>query len=157
MMDCTAARRRMLEADPADLAPGAGSELAAHLATCASCRVAAAAILTGERGLRDWLAASAPPGDTAAAVERAARQARARRRMRSRLTGAAGALAAAAVAAGLLLLPRAPTPPSASPAARAAGAPGFSVTAPPGRDLIVLHPADSTIVIVWFVPSRRSS
>lgn len=150
-MTCVEARRRMLEADPAELVPGSGTDLGAHLAECASCRAAAAEIVRLERGLAEWLAAQRPRLPDEAALARAA--ATARRRSRRRRLAGAGLLAAAA-AALLLFRPARRIEPSPSPARSASG---FSVTAPPGRDLVVLQPADTNIVIVWYVTSRRSS
>ena len=154
-MDCTAARRAMLEADPAELASGAGTELGRHLASCAACRVAAADILAAERGLEEWLAAARPRGDAAEAVARAA--AAARRRTWVRRTGTAGSLLAAAAAAVLLLLPH--EPPPAAPALGAAlpEAGRFSVTASPSRDVVVMHTSNPKIIVVWYLPSRRTS
>jgi anti-sigma factor RsiW len=154
-MNCTEARAAMLEADLADLAPGAGSELAAHLDACAECRTAAARIVSAEHALALRLAAASPRMEQSLAVARAA--AAARRRARIRRLGVSGTLAAAAVAAGLLLLPAGRGPSPSVPAPARATPAGFSVTASPGQSLIVLQPADSTILVVWFLSSRRSS
>jgi len=158
MMDCGEARRRMLEADLAELEPSAATELGTHLAACAACRAAAHAIRAAERALADRLDAARPPGDDAEAVRLAAAAATWRRRRAThRRFGAGFALAAAAVA-GLILLPRG-RPRSTAPlaATRAAALPGFSVTAAPGQQVMVLHPADPNIVVVWFFSSRRPS
>ena len=155
-MNCASARSLMLEADLAELAPQAGSELGAHLRSCAACREAAADIRGLEAGLAAWLAAATPRGDDASALARAA--ATARRRVRTRRVVTAGSFAAAAVLAGLLILSprREPTgPPVAPPFAEAAR--GFSVVAPPGHDVMVLQSADPNIVVVWYLPHRRSS
>ena len=154
-MNCTSARRLMLEADPADLTPRTDTDFGAHLATCAACRGAAAEILSLERGLATWLAAQAPRTDASVALAGAA--ATARRRRAVRRVGGTLALAAAAVLAVLVVSPnrRLAGPPlawqPAEPAER------FSVTAPPGRDLVVLQPANPDIVVVWYLPHRRSS
>jgi len=74
-----------------------------------------------------------------------------------RRVGGAATLAAAAVLAGLLLARPERLPPVASPPVGTAAATGFSVTAPPGRELIVLHTTDPKIVVVWYLPIRRSS
>ena len=155
-MNCTSARRLMLEAHLSDLTPQADSELGTHLRSCAACRGAAAEIRGLEAGLAAWLAAATPGTDDASAVARAG--AAARRRARARRIGAALSLAAAAVLAGLLILPqrREPTGPPITPSpAVAAG--GFSVVAPPGQNVMVLQPADPNIVVVWYLPYRRSS
>jgi hypothetical protein len=154
-MNCASARRLMLEADLAELAPQADSALGAHLRSCAACRGAAADIRGLEAGLAAWLRAATPRSDAATAIARAG--ATARRRARTRRAGAVVSLAAAAVLAGLLLLPHRrdlATPPLAP---RPAVAGGFSVVAPPGRDVMVLQPADPNIVVVWYLPYRRSS
>jgi len=154
-MNCAEARDAMLEAELADLSPGSGSELGRHLAECAGCRAAAARIAGAEAALAQRLAAARPRLDESAAIARAA--AAGRRRARVRRVGASGTLAAAAALAALLLLPvhrgPGPEPPPVPPGAPA----GFSVTASPGQGLVVLQPADSTIVVVWYLPSRRSS
>jgi len=154
-VNCTAARRAMLEADPAELAGASASELSRHLESCASCRAAAAEILAAERGLALWLAAARPRGEDAYAVARAA--AVSRRRAWTRREGAVGALLAAAAAVVLLLLPRTPPPAAPSLAVAPAEAGSFSVTAPPGRDVIVMHTSNPKIVVVWYLPSRRAS
>ncbi len=155
-MDCAAARNAMLEAEPSELLAGGASELSRHLATCDRCRATAGEILAAERGLAEWLAAARPALEAAAAVARAAAIARRRAAARRVAWRAAPILAAAAVAA-LLLVPREHQPPIPAPVAPAAPAPGFSVTAPPGRDLVVLHTQNPKIVVVWYVQSRRSS
>ncbi len=154
-MDCSTARRAMLEADPAELSPGPRSELSRHLETCPSCAAAAAEILAAERGLASWLAAAQPRGDAAAAV--ASARTAAERRARRRILGSAGSVLAAAAVAAVLLLPRTEIP-QGTPAASAPGEPvAFSVTAPRGRDVVVMHTADPKIVVVWYLPSRRGS
>lgn len=154
-MNCASARRLMLEADLAELTPQADSELGAHLGSCVACRGAAAEIRGLEDGLAAWLAAATPRPDDASAVARAA--ATARRRARSRRIGAALSLAAAAVLAGLFILPprRELTGPLTVP--RTTAATGFSVVASPGHDVMILQPADPNIVVVWYLPNRRSS
>ena len=153
-MDCTAARHAMLEADPADLSPGAGSELGRHLEGCPACRALAAGILAAERGLGEWLAAERPRAEAAEALARAA--AAARRRSRVRRAGAAGSLLAAAAAVVVLLLPHRPSfPPRPADALTEAGQ--FSVTAAPGTNLVVMHTADPKIIVVWYLPIRRAS
>lgn len=155
-MNCESARRLMLEADLSELTPQADSELGAHLMTCDACRGAAAEIRGIEAGLATWLAAATPRSDDASAVARAGSTAR--RRARARRIGAAVSLAAAAVLAGLLILPQRRNltgPPIEPRPAVAAG--GFSVMASPGHDVMVLQPADSNIVVVWYLPYRRSS
>lgn len=151
-MDCTAARHAMLEAEAEELAGRSGSELSRHVAACDACRAAAAEILAAERGLAEWLRAAGPTDDASSALARARATAQ-RRARRRRVAAGASALAAAALAA-VVLIPRgrAPLPPLAV----APAAPGFTVTAPPGRDVIVMHTSNPKIVVVWYQPSRRS-
>ena len=153
-MDCTAARHAMLEADPADLAPGAGSDLARHLQGCPACRAQAAAILAAERALGEWLAAERPRAEAAEAVARAA--AASRRRSRARRAGAAGSLLAAAAAVVALLLPHRASAPL-EPAAALPENGQFSVTAAPGTNLVVMHTSNPKIIVVWYLPIRRTS
>lgn len=154
-MDCERARSLLLEADIPDLLGELDSELARHLRTCAACRHAADGIRRAELDLAAWLSRAAPRTDESLAIAGAA--AAARRRAAGRRAGAVGGLAAA-VLGGLLLLSRRSEPPGAAltaPEARVAAS--FSVTAPPGREMIVLHTANPKIVVVWYLPSRRSS
>jgi anti-sigma factor RsiW len=145
----------MLEADPAELAAGSASDLSRHLESCAACRATAAEILAAERGLAEWLAAARPRGEDAGAVARAA--AVSQRRNQTRREWAVGALLAAAAALVLLLLPRTPPPAAPSLAVAPLEAGHFSVTAPPGRDVIVMHTSNPEIVVVWYLPFRRTS
>ena len=153
-MDCTSARRAMLETDRSELTGGSGSELSRHLEVCATCRAAAAGILAAERGLAEWLAAARPRAEAADAVARAA--AASRRRAWVRRTGTAGSLLAAA-AIVLLLLPRTRPPLTTPVAAPIPEAGSFSVTAARSRDVIVMHTSNPKIVVVWYLPSRRTS
>jgi len=153
-VDCTAARRAMLEADGSELAGGSGSELGRHLESCAACRAVAAEILAAERGLGEWLAAARPRGEAADAVARVA--AASRRRARARRAGAAGSLLAAAAVAVLLLLPHVHSAAAPSLAAALPEAGHFSVTASPTRDVVVMHTSNPKIIVVWYLPSRRT-
>lgn len=156
MMDCAEARRLLLEGDLPALTAGGDTDLGRHLATCARCRSAAEGIRAAEGALAEWLRARSPGGDAAGAVARAGAEALRRSHARRSL-GAAGAIAAAA-AVVLLLLPRTRLPAPGAPAPRApASARGFSVTAPPGRDVMVLHTGDPRIIVVWFPTIRRTS
>ena len=155
-MDCEHARSLLLEADLPELLGESDSELVRHLRTCAGCRRAADRIRQAERGLAAWISRAAPRTDESLAMAGAA--AAARRRSVGHRHAAAGGVAAAAALAGLLLLSHRSGPPGeavTAPAARIAV--GFSVTAPPGREMIVLHTANPKIVVVWYLPSRRSS
>ena len=154
-MDCTDARRAMLEADPAELSGGSGSDLSGHLESCPACRAAAAAILAAEREMGEWLAAARPRGEGADAVARAA--AASRRRSRARRLGGAGALLAAAAVAAILLLPRTRLPAAATIGAVSPESHAFSVTAAPGSNVVVMHTANPKIIVVWYLPIRRTS
>jgi predicted anti-sigma-YlaC factor YlaD len=153
-VDCTTARSAMLEADPSELTGGSGSELSRHLEVCATCRAAATAVLGADRGLAAWLAEARPRGDAGEAVARAATVAR--RRVAVRRLGTAGSLLAAAAVTILLALPRGQAPQGAPVTAALAEAGQFSVTAPPATNLVVMHTSDPKIVIVWYLPSRRT-
>lgn len=156
MIDCVQSRRLLLEVDLAELTPAADTELGRHLATCEGCRSAAAGIQAAEGALGEWLRARAPRAGAAEAL--AGARTAAHRRSRVRRVGATAAMLAAAALGGLLLVPRPvpPAPPFAGPWPAARGS-GFSVTPPPGRAVVVLHPADPRIVVVWYLPTRRSS
>lgn len=155
-MDCERARSLLLEADVPELLAASESELGRHLRTCAACRRRADAIRQAEGDLAAWLARATPRADESAALARAATAAR--RRPVGRRYAAAGGLAAAAALAGLLLLSRRSGPTEEAFITPVVPAPvGFSVTAPAGRELIVLHTANPKIVVVWYLPSRRPS
>ena len=154
-MDCTVARRAMLEADPSELAGLSGSELGRHLESCAACRAVAAGILAAEHEMGAWLAAARPRGDAGEAVARAA--ATAHRRARFRRLGAAGSLLAAAAVAAILLLPRGRLPGAAGVGAMSPESRGFSVTAAPGSNVVVMHTSNPKIIVVWYLPIRRTS
>jgi anti-sigma factor RsiW len=153
-MDCSHARALLLEADLAELDAGRETELGRHLASCATCRAAALAIRAGEARLAARLEAAHPRGDASTAVSLA--RVSARRRARAPRLGIAGAALAAAALAGVLVLPRGRLPGHALSPLPPPG-PTFSVTAPPGREVIVLHTANPKIVVVWFLPTRRTS
>jgi hypothetical protein len=155
MMECDQARRRFLEADLAELTAEADTDLGRHLATCARCRSEAERIRTAEGALGDWLRARTPRGDLAGALARA--RTAARRRSRVRRFGGAAAMLAAAALAGVLLVPTRPPPVPAPHVAEAPSRNGtFFVTAPPGREMVVVHTADPKIVVVWYLPIRRT-
>ena len=150
-MNCETARELLLTADPAELEGSTGSPLADHLRTCPACRAAAEQLLTAHRALRDVLGAgqSANAGDEVvqAAIRSAERRRAAARRIRLGLP-----LAAAAVLAGVLVLRRSPEPPSSPPVRDGGGLPArFAVSAPPGRNVMVLQQPDTShVIVVWF-------
>jgi anti-sigma factor RsiW len=154
-MNCAAARHAILDADLTELTGGSGSELSRHLETCPACRAAAALVVEAERGLAAWLDAARPRGEADQALARAA--AAHRRRARVRRAGAAGSLLAAAAAVVLLLLPHAPPPAAPALGAALPEAGRFSVTASPSRDVVVMHTSNPKIIVVWYLPSRRTS
>jgi hypothetical protein len=145
----------MLEADLAELAAGSTSELGLHLGSCPACRSAAAEVVQAQRALAAWLSEARPRGDAGAAVARAA--AAGRRRAGARRLGVAGSVLAAAAVAALLLLPRRQLPPAALVATALPEAGAFSVSASPGTNLVVMHTSNPKIVVVWYLPSRRTS
>ena len=150
-MNCQTARVLLLTADPAELEASTGSPLADHLRTCPACRAAAEQLLTAQRALREVLRGgqSANAGDEV--VQGAIRSAE-RRRAAARRARLGLPLAAAAVLAGLLVLRHTPDFPVRPDTPDATAVPArFSVTAPPGRNVLVLQPPDtSNVIVVWF-------
>lgn len=144
-MNCRTARSLLLTAEPADLEGRGDTDLSQHLRSCTHCQGLASEILQAMGELRHAL-------EVEAAGVHAARQAiliAQRRRTRGRLFGRLVPLAAAAGLAGLLLVRRGPQiVPGAVPAPAALH--DVSVTAPPGRNLAVLHTDDPNIVVIWF-------
>lgn len=149
-MTCATARTLMLTADPAELAGSTGSDLALHIATCASCRGHVALLLEAQSELARALDA---PGDqdSLGAVRSALAIAR-RRRDDARQRRWTFPLAAAAVLAGLVVIrlggraPVQPSPPAVPPAAGHR----ITVTPPRGRNVAVLQTDNPNVVIIWF-------
>lgn len=150
-MNCETARELLLTADPAELEGSTGSPLADHLRTCPACRAAAEQLLTAQRALRDVLGAGQSTDATDEVVQAAIRSAK-RRRATARRVRLGLPLAAAAVLAGLLVLRHTPEFPLQPNTRNATAVPArFSVTAPPGRNVLVLQPPDtSNVIVVWF-------
>lgn len=150
-MNCETARELLLTADPPELEGSTGSPLADHLRTCPACRAAAEQLLTAQRALRDVLGAGQST-DAADEVVQAAIRSAERRRATARRVRLGLPLAAAAVLAGLLVLRHTPDFPLQPNTRNATAMPArFSVTAPPGRNVLVLQPPDtSNVIVVWF-------
>jgi predicted anti-sigma-YlaC factor YlaD len=150
-MNCDTARELLLVADAADLEGRIDSPLADHLRTCPACRAVAERVLTTQRALSDALGAGQLVGTATDAVQAAIRSAE-QRRAAARRVRLGLPLAAAAVLAGLLVLRRAPEPLSTPPAREAiATRARFSVSAPPGRNVLVLQQPDTShVIVVWF-------
>lgn len=150
-MTCEAARELLLTADPAELEGSTRSPLADHLRTCPACRAAAEQLLTAQWALRDVLGAGQSAHTTDAVVQTAIRSAE-RRRAAARRLRLGLPLAAAAVLVGLLVLRRGPKPLSTPPAHEAFAAQArFSVSVPPGRNVLVLQQPDTShVIVVWF-------
>jgi hypothetical protein len=150
-MNCESARELLLTVDPAELEGRTGSPLADHLRTCADCRVAAERLLTAQWALRDVLG-SGQSAEAAAEAARVAVQSAEQRRWAARRLRLALPLAAAAVLVGLLVLRRTPAPPLGPPVRDAGGVPArFAVSAPPGRNVMVLQQPDTShVIVVWF-------
>lgn len=150
-MTCESTRELLLTADPAELEGSSGSPLADHLRTCPACRAAAERLLTAHQALRDALgagrASAAATEAVQIAIQSAERRRRAARRIRLGLP-----LAAAAVLVGLLVLRRTPEPLLSPPVRDAGGVPArFAVSAPPGRNVMVLQQPDTShVIVVWF-------
>ncbi len=150
-MNCGIARELLLTADPAELEGSTGSPLADHLRTCPSCRAAAEQLLTAHRALLNVLEAG-QSADAANEVVQGAIRSAERRRAAARRAQLGLPLAAAAVLAGVLVLRRTPEPPSSPPVRDAGGVPArFAVSAPPGRNVMVLQQPDTShVIVVWF-------
>ena len=148
-MTCATARTLLLTADPGELAGATGSDLALHIATCASCAARAALLLESQTELVRRLKVE-PPHDAPEVVRSAI--AAARRRAAVRRRGWTVPLAAAAGIAGLIGIHsggRTPFPAAQPVAPRAPG--GFSVIASPGRSVAVLHTDNPNVVIIWYL------
>jgi predicted anti-sigma-YlaC factor YlaD len=150
-MNCESAREQLLTADPAELESRTGSPLSDHLRTCTACRAAAERLLTAQRALHDALGAT----HSSAAVPDAAQVAiwaAERHRAFVRRVQLGVKLAAAAMLAGVLVMRRIPEPPLAPPARVAGAIPArFAVSAPPGRNVLVLQQPDTShVIVVWF-------
>lgn len=150
-MNCKTARELLLTADPAELEGSTGSPLADHLLACPACRAGADHLLTAQRALRDVLGAGQSADATDEVVQGAIRSAE-RRRRAARRVRLGVPLAAAAILAGLLVTRHTPDFPSRPGSRNATAVPArFSVAAPPGRNVLVLQPPDtSNVIVVWF-------
>ncbi len=150
-MECTTARERLLEADPAELRGVGDGELAAHLAGCAGCRGRAAAILAGEAELDAALAGLAAEGAARLPAERPARVIPFRPRRWA--PWALAPLAAAAAAALLWLRPQQALPPTSEAEARAVAQALFRppplVDPGAGRSAAVIQTRNPEITVVW--------
>jgi anti-sigma factor RsiW len=146
-MTCTEALDLLLEAEPHELAGTTDSGLSRHLRDCSTCRTSAARILEAEGVLRQQLAATAPARSVGAAVELAQlRRKRSAWRLLSPLAAAAAAAAAALV--GIVWehqpsLPGVPPQPGARP-------PSLAITAPAGRNVLVMTTDNPDVVVFWF-------
>ena len=145
-MTCTEALELLLEAEPHELARTTDSELSRHLRDCATCRTSAARILEAEGVLRRRLAATAPVRSADDAVELARRR-HVRRRRAWRLLPPLAAAAAALLGIALWRLrpsvPGVPLQPAARP-------PDLVITAPAGRNVLVMTTDNPDVVVFWF-------
>lgn len=150
-MNCATAREYMLTADPAELEGRAAGPLFDHLGACAACRAIAEGLVAAHRELRESLAVE-PAARAAAEVARGAIRSAQRRQLVTRRFRRGVPLAAAAILAGLLVLRRSPEAPFSPPARDAGAVPArFAVTAPPGKNVLVLQQPDtSRVIVVWF-------
>ena len=150
-MNCETARELLLTAAPAELEGSTENPLADHLRTCPACRAAAEQLLSAHRALRDVLGAG-QSADAADEVVQAAIRSAERRRAAAWRVRLGLPLAAAAVLVGLLVLRRTPELPLNPPVRDAGGVPAhFAVSAPPGRNVMVLQQPDTShVIVVWF-------
>ena len=141
----------VLTADSAELEARTGSPLADHLRTCADCRAAVERLRTAHHALRDALGSERSSTPATEAVQ-VAIQAAERRRAAAWRVLLALPLAGAAVLAGVLVLRRTPELPLSPPVRDAGGVPArFAVSAPPGRNVMVLQQPDTShVIVVWF-------
>ncbi len=141
---------RLLEADPLELDGESDSELARHVAVCAECAAAAAAILAARREL-DRALSTRPDFDPGVLVTSALEAPPARK---GRTVPRWVPLLAAAAVAGLLLVPRIDRGPAGPATSGPAGAfmPALrppDVAAPAGTDFAVLGTDDPDITVIW--------
>lgn len=150
-MTCEAARELLLTADPGELEGRTGGPLLDHLRRCSACRAAAERMLAAQRELRQVLEAIPSSRPAAEAARGAIRSAEQRQTVARRVRFGVP-LAAAAVLAGVLVLRRTPAPPLTPPVRDATAVRArFSVTAPPGRNILVLQQPDTShVIVVWF-------
>jgi len=150
-VNCTEARDRLLEADPAELEGRVESELGRHLGACPDCQALADHVLNAQSVLEAALDGIRPGEPVDAALLEVTARAIAARRLRR--WWAAAPLAAAAGVAGLLLfgyggsdMPGEMWQPRPVEAAS-----GVDVEAPPGQDVVVFDIKDRPdVVVVWF-------
>lgn len=157
-IDCDRAFERLLEADPAELAPSGEGELSDHLRECGRCREVADRLLEGQLALDRSLSEMAPRLGAEEALIRARATAR-RRSRRGQVRRWAAPLAAAAVLAGLLIT-RGPGPQEStresgpSPLVRAEPLPVVPmeplVEAPADRNVMVFETGDRSAKVIWF-------
>ncbi len=141
-MTCDAARELLLEADLRAVEPA----LQAHLDGCADCRALVEHLRAAERRLAGDIARLTPPTNSVLAVQRAAADSRRRRRVRRGM--GISTLAAAAGLAAVFFATRQPALPGVVPVV-AAHVP-LTVSAPPGRNVAVLHTDNPDVVVFWF-------
>jgi anti-sigma factor RsiW len=146
-MNCQAARALMLTVELPELRGSTDTELSQHLAACSRCRSHAELLLAAHRELGQALSAESGTMPAPHAVVAAAERRRARLRQVRRLAP----LAVAAALAGLLVLrrPTAPGGPLFVPTPEAVPR-QVTVTAPPGRNVAVLHGISTNVVVIWF-------
>jgi len=145
-MNCAAAHELMLTAEAMELEGRTDSDLARHVRMCTRCGAAAGRLLEAQRDLGRALDTVRPRLAPSEAVRIAGRVARRRRRLWRTVP-----LAAAAVLLGVLVARRPGVTPRPAPAPGPARPPhGVSVTAPPGRSVVVLQTDNPNVVVIWF-------
>jgi hypothetical protein len=148
-IECKAALKRLLEADPAELSGASDSELAAHLRECERCSAVAGRLLAGQQELAAQLGELGPCTD----VEEALSRARARRRRVARRRNAwrvAAPLAAAAAVAAVFLLssPDGQMPGEVVPLPAPRIEPVVHVAA--AQNVMVFETQDKSAKVIWF-------
>ncbi len=146
-MNCAAAHALLLQAEPAELAGQADTELGHHLRACARCRRRAQLILDQYAALRESLDRQQPRLDPADERWRRPVAAPAHRRR----WGAIVPLALAASLAVLLFGRRRElsTPPATGVPQIASANEALDVQGPPGRTIAVFRTDNPNIVVIW--------
>jgi anti-sigma factor RsiW len=146
-IDCDAALARMMEAEPAELAGEADTELTAHLSACPRCALVAARLLEGQVELDRALSALSPRIGAEEALVRARGG-----RLRRSAWRVALPLAAAAALAGILFLRPTPferLPRSDVPAVQRWEERPF-VEPQTNQSVLVFETRDRSAKVIWF-------
>lgn len=152
-IDCTAARERMLEADPLELEGIGDGDLATHVRSCDACRAAAHRIRAAERALGAALDAVQPRRSAdevaSAALAAAASPTVSPLKRRAVRWGMAALPLAAAIAGVLLLAPSPDWGPAPGSRLAALPTPATRVELRPTGNAAVFDVDDDDVTVVW--------